>query len=266
MYSGYGCQGLLRQWPSSKSGTQLDRPIQALKLTFLFHFLERLVRNHVHLLTGNEPPLAKRLKYEEEAMEISSEDEGEDSPAEEGEEGEEEEEGELTEEDEGQSGSGKDKETTGTTSSSGGEELKSEKKKNKKKKKSRKSTDEKDAKKSRKNSQSGGSKDKDTSGVGVVIKEEEEDTTHRRWWADEPLGSGGIVYVMYTPPPVTRKEVDLADLPKHPVTDIDREPWKTASISWWDPSYGDLSVPTGTYDAIRTLLKDTKRVKRKSLK
>ena len=31
-------------------------------------------------------------------------------------------------------------------------------------------------------------------------------------------------------------------------------------------SYGDLSVPTGTYDAIRTLLKDTKRVKRKSLK
>ena len=33
VYSGYGCQGPLRQWPSRKSGTQLDWPMQALTLT-----------------------------------------------------------------------------------------------------------------------------------------------------------------------------------------------------------------------------------------
>ena len=92
-----------------------------------------------------------------------------------------------------------------------------------------------------------------------------DETTYRNWYVHTPLSSGGITYVMYTPPPTCRTEVNLLDLPKNPVTDLDREPWKTASISWYDPLYGDLVAPTGTYDAIRTLLKDTRRVKRKPM-
>jgi len=120
-----------------------------------------------------------------------------------------------------------------------------------KKKKAKKSGEEKELKKSKKDSK----KDKDSSQIDT--------TTYRNWYNDIPLSSGGITYVMYTPPPVPRTEVNLQDLPKKPVTELDREPWKTATISWYDPLYGDLAAPTGTYDAIRTLLKDTKRVKRK---
>jgi len=90
-------------------------------------------------------------------------------------------------------------------------------------------------------------------------------TTYRNWYVHKPLSSVGITYVMYTPPPTCRGEVNLIDLPKNPIVDLDREPWKTASASWYDPLYGDLAAPTGTYDAIRTLLKETKRVKRKPM-
>jgi len=92
-----------------------------------------------------------------------------------------------------------------------------------------------------------------------------DETTYRHWNLKKPFTTGGITYVMYTPPPTCRCEVNLLDLPKKTVTDLDREPWKTASTSWYDPLYGDLSAPTGTYDAIRTLLKDTRRVKRKPM-
>ena len=92
-----------------------------------------------------------------------------------------------------------------------------------------------------------------------------DETTYRNWYIHTPLTSVGITYVMYTPPPVCRGDVDLKDLPKNPITDLDREPWKTASASWYDPLYGDLAVPTGTFDAIRTLLKETKRAKRKPM-
>jgi len=89
-------------------------------------------------------------------------------------------------------------------------------------------------------------------------------TTYRHWYHHTPLTSGGITYVMYTPPPMPRSVVNILDLPKNPCTDLDREPWKTASISWYDPLYGDLVAPTGTYDAIRNLLKE-KVVKRKPM-
>jgi len=89
-------------------------------------------------------------------------------------------------------------------------------------------------------------------------------TTYRQWYLSKPFSTGGITYVMYTPPPMPRQQVNLLDLPKNPCVDLDREPWKTASISWYDPLYGDLVAPTGTYDAIRTLLKE-KVVKRKPM-
>lgn len=119
------------------------------------------------------------------------------------------------------------------------------------------SEEQKEKKKSKKNK-----KKKKGAKISVEVKEEI-DTTYRNWYSDIPLSTGGLTYIMYMPPPVTRCEVNLLDLPKKPVTDLDREPWKTASVSWYDPLYGDLSAPTGTYDAIRTLLKDKKRVKRK---
>lgn len=91
-----------------------------------------------------------------------------------------------------------------------------------------------------------------------------DETTYRHWYLGKPLSSGGITYVMYTPPPMPRTIVGLCDLPKNACVELDREPWKTASTSWYDPLYGDLAAPTGTYDAIRTLLKD-KVVKRKPM-
>ncbi|XP_057316026.1 zinc finger CCHC domain-containing protein 8-like [Hydractinia symbiolongicarpus] len=92
-----------------------------------------------------------------------------------------------------------------------------------------------------------------------------DETTYRHWFMHPPLTSVGITYVMYTPPPTCKGVVDFNNLPKNPILDLDREPWRTASASWYDPLYGDLAAPTGTYDSIRTLLKETKREKRKPL-
>ncbi|XP_002166454.1 zinc finger CCHC domain-containing protein 8 [Hydra vulgaris] len=92
-----------------------------------------------------------------------------------------------------------------------------------------------------------------------------DNSTYRNWYHHIPLSSVNATYVMYTSPPVCRGEVLLENLPKYPITDIDRNPWKTANVSWWDPIYGDLSAPTGTFDAIRTLLTSAKRVKRKPM-
>ena len=92
-----------------------------------------------------------------------------------------------------------------------------------------------------------------------------DDSTYRNWYHHVPLSSIGLTYVMYTSPPICRGEVLFENLPKYPITDIDRNPWKTANVSWWDPIYGDLAAPTGTFDAIRTLLTSTKRVKRKPM-
>lgn len=91
-----------------------------------------------------------------------------------------------------------------------------------------------------------------------------DETTYRHWY-NQPLSSVGLTYVMYTPPPLCRAEVDLKELPRNPVTDIDREPWKTSTVSWYFPLYGDLAAPTGTFDSIRTLFKETKRPKRKPM-
>jgi len=94
-----------------------------------------------------------------------------------------------------------------------------------------------------------------------------DDSTYRGWYKHEPLTSVGITYFMYTPPPTVSRghsePVLLSALPKGIITDLDREPWKTASASWYDPLYGDLSAPTGTFDAIRGLLKDNVLSKRK---
>lgn len=93
-----------------------------------------------------------------------------------------------------------------------------------------------------------------------------DETTYRHWFT-QPFTSEGLTYTMYTPPPQCLSDVVLTDLPKGVITDIDREPWKTSNVSWYFPLYGDLAAPTGTFDNIRTLLKDTqmKRKKRKSL-
>lgn len=90
-----------------------------------------------------------------------------------------------------------------------------------------------------------------------------DDSTYRGWYTHEPLTSIGITYFMYTPPPTVIQPVVLTALPKLASTTLDREPWKTASASWYDPLYGDLSAPTGTFDAIRGLLKDNVLSKRK---
>ena len=84
----------------------------------------------------------------------------------------------------------------------------------------------------------------------------------------QPFSSVGLTYIMYTPPPQCLQTVELKELPKNPILEIDREPWKTSNVSWYFPLYGDLAAPTGTFDNIRTLLKDTKvkRRKRKPLK
>lgn len=91
-----------------------------------------------------------------------------------------------------------------------------------------------------------------------------DETTYRHWYT-QPFSSIGLTYTMYTPPPQCLHFVDFANLPKDPVTEIDREPWKTSNVSWYFPLYGDLAAPTGTFDNIRTLLKDTKRPKRKPM-
>jgi len=94
-----------------------------------------------------------------------------------------------------------------------------------------------------------------------------DETTYRNWYIHEPLSTIGITYFMYTPPPTMalRQEISLCDIPKNPITELDREPWKTASVSWYDPLYGDLAAPTGTFDAIRGLLKQNRRSKRKPM-
>ena len=94
----------------------------------------------------------------------------------------------------------------------------------------------------------------------------EEDTSHRNWWNQEPLStSSGILYLTYTPPPTVQEKLSIADIFRYSANDLDREPWKTDSTSWYDPLYGDLSAPTGTYDAIKEILKKKKkRGKRKS--
>lgn len=107
-------------------------------------------------------------------------------------------------------------------------------------------------------------KDTTTPGPRTSVSNIDE-TTYRHWFTHPPLTSVGITYVMYTPPPTCKGVVDFNDLPKNPILDLDREPWRTASASWYDPLYGDLAAPTGTYDSIRTLLKETKREKRKPL-
>ena len=90
-----------------------------------------------------------------------------------------------------------------------------------------------------------------------------EDSTHRRWWNHEPLStSSGILYLTYTPPPTIQEKVDISDIFKYTASDLDREPWKTDSTSWYDPLYGDLSAPTGTYDAIKEILKSRKKRRR----
>lgn len=91
-----------------------------------------------------------------------------------------------------------------------------------------------------------------------------EDSTHRRWWDQEPLSTtAGILYQTYTPPPTVQKEVALSDIFRYTASDLDREPWKTDSTSWYDPLYGDLSAPTGIYDAIKEILKKrTKKLKK----
>ncbi|XP_066923116.1 zinc finger CCHC domain-containing protein 8-like [Clytia hemisphaerica] len=95
-----------------------------------------------------------------------------------------------------------------------------------------------------------------------------DDTTYRHWFSQAFTSSKGLTYTMYTPPPQCLQNVKMSDLPKNPVIEIDREPWKTSNVSWYFPLYGDLAAPTGTFDNIRTLLKDTnlKRKKRKPLK
>jgi len=94
------------------------------------------------------------------------------------------------------------------------------------------------------------------------VKEIDE-RTYRNWFIHEPFSSTATTYVIYTTPPLCKQEVSLSSLPRNPVTDLDREPWKTASANWCS-LYGDLSVATGTYDSIRTLLKD-KKSKRKPM-
>ena len=95
-----------------------------------------------------------------------------------------------------------------------------------------------------------------------------DETTYRHWFGQAFTSSKGLTYTMYTPPPQCLQNVKMSNLPKNPVIDIDREPWKTSNVSWYFPLYGDLAAPTGTFDNIRTLLKDTKvkRKKRKSTK
>ena len=92
-----------------------------------------------------------------------------------------------------------------------------------------------------------------------------EDSTHRGWWDQEPLSTtAGILYQTYTPPPTVQKEVALSDIFRFTADDLDREPWKTDSTSWYDPLYGDLSAPTGIYDAIKEILKKrTKKLKKR---
>eukprot|EP00794_Sanderia_malayensis_P020186 gene20186-22161_t len=90
-------------------------------------------------------------------------------------------------------------------------------------------------------------------------------STHREWWIDEPISStAGILYYTCTPPPTIKAELKFENIVKDPVHDIDREPWKTDSASWYDPLYGDLSTHTGIYDSIKEILK--KRKRRRQLK
>ena len=94
---------------------------------------------------------------------------------------------------------------------------------------------------------------------GSTAAQSNEDSTHRSWWDHEPLStSSGILYLTYTPPPTIQRKVYIADIFKYNANDLDREPWKTDSTSWYDPLYGDLSAPTGTYDAIKEILKSRK--------
>ena len=97
-----------------------------------------------------------------------------------------------------------------------------------------------------------------------ILADPSVDSSHRGWWIGELLVSHGTMYFTCTPPPSIRQEIKLEELPKKFITELDREPWKTDSTSWYDPLYGDLATPTGIYDSIREILK--RRKKRKSKK
>ncbi|XP_065066797.1 zinc finger CCHC domain-containing protein 8-like [Rhopilema esculentum] len=91
-----------------------------------------------------------------------------------------------------------------------------------------------------------------------------EGSSHRQWWNKEPLSdTAGILYFTCTPPPSLRIELSLSEVFKFCAKDLDREPWKTDSTSWYDPLYGDLSAPTGIYDSIKEILKRKKKRGRK---
>ena len=88
--------------------------------------------------------------------------------------------------------------------------------------------------------------------------------SNREWWEAEPLSTtAGILYFTYTPPPSLKVGLDFTDVMKYSAKDLDREPWKTDSTSWYDPLYGDLAAPTGTYDAIKEILKRRKKARRR---
>lgn len=95
---------------------------------------------------------------------------------------------------------------------------------------------------------------------GCTVATLDEDSSSRKWWDQEPLSSiAGILYQTYTPPPTIQEKLDISDIFKYSANDLDREPWKTDSTSWYDPLYGDLATPTGIYDAIKEILKKKKK-------
>ena len=91
----------------------------------------------------------------------------------------------------------------------------------------------------------------------------EDGRSSREWWDAEPLSTtAGILYFTYTPPPSLKVDLDFNEVMKYAAKDLDREPWKTDSTSWYDPLYGDLAAPTGIYDAIKEILKRRKKARR----
>ena len=99
---------------------------------------------------------------------------------------------------------------------------------------------------------------------GGTASQFNEEVTNRRWWDQEPLStSSGILYLTYTPPPTIQEKVSIKDIFRYTASDLDREPWKTDSTSWYDPLYGDLSAPTGIYDTIKEILKKREKKGRK---
>lgn len=87
-------------------------------------------------------------------------------------------------------------------------------------------------------------------------------SSHRHWWLTDPISSSaGILYFTYTPPPTlkNKEDIKIENILKDTSHNLDREPWKTDSTSWYDPLYGDLATHTGIYDSIKEILKKRKK-------